>query len=305
MADTLTVDNWGLTEITLDYANQYIPDVLIANANDMQGRGIDLYVTKDGQALNMSGMTVYLAWSHENGNQDLTKFTATSSTSGHFRVKYPAGMMHAGSVVARIAINVNSSTITGSRDFHILVERDPIDTDKAMSDESWDLFKQSIAEMAQIEKNIETAEASRVMAEKSRVTAEQGRVTAEKARVAAETAREKSFTEAAEANSSALADFTEKSEAALTEAAEATSDAEQAASKANAAAADIYELMAGHVSTETQQQIDAIGTALAEATDEFYLIGTTIYAPSSKAAISDTTVTLPSSSYSGSTITLS
>lgn len=233
MADTLTVDNWGLTEITLDYANQYIPDVLIANANDMQGRGIDLYVTKDGQALNMSGMTVYLAWSHENGNQDLTKFTATSSTTGHFRVKYPNAMMYGGKVLARICIYVSSSAITGSRDFQILVERNPIDEDSAMSSENMSAFKDAVKTLSSLESSIRSAESSRVSAENtrksnetarqsaetarqsaetsrasaeaSRVSAEASRVNAEKARVTAESKREKDSAEAVEAANTAAA----------------------------------------------------------------------------------------------------
>lgn len=306
MATTLTVDNWALDELTLDFANQSIPDIFIANANDMNGRGIDLYVTQDGQALSMTGMSVYLVWSHDNGNQDLTKFTAVSSQSGHFRVLYPAGMCHAGNVLARIQIVVSSTRVTGSRDFQICVERNPIDPDAAMADESWNLFVETIAELNTLERKVESAEATRVSNEETRESNETARQNAEASRVEAENARVQAEKDREQAASKAISDFNTKADAALEEVAQATTDAEQAASKATAATNDLYELIAhSGTDTETQAQIDAIGTALAEATDEFYLIGTTIYAPSSKASISGSTVSLPSSSYSGSTITLS
>lgn len=187
---TLTVDDWALQKITLDYANQFIPDILIANANDANGRGIDLYVTKDGAAMSMTGMKVYLVWSHENGNQDLTAFTAVNAASGHYKVYYPPAMMHGGTVLARIAIYIGSKTpITGSRDFRIMVERDPIDADAAMADENFSLFQQAVINLNELQASIEAAEAARVTAESGRVSAEATRVSNENTRKSNESAR--------------------------------------------------------------------------------------------------------------------
>ncbi len=144
---SLTVDNWALQEVALDWSNQYIPDVLLANANDVSGRGIDLHVTKGGEALDMSGMGVFLVWRHENGNQDLTEFEVVDEHAGHFVCHYPNGMMHEGRVLARIAIYVGEDCITGSRDFRIRVEPNPIDEDEAMADESLTLFRQAVIDM--------------------------------------------------------------------------------------------------------------------------------------------------------------
>ncbi len=145
---TLTVDSWALKDITLDFADQSIPDVLIANGADANGRGIDLTVTDNGQPVSMSGMNVYLAWRHENGNQDLTQFTEVDAASGHYKVYYPQGMLHEGIVTARISIYVGSTTpITGSRDFRIKVERDPIDEGEAMADESLRSFTKAVVDL--------------------------------------------------------------------------------------------------------------------------------------------------------------
>lgn len=183
MTDTLTVDNWALTKVTLDYANQFMPDMFIANANDISGRGIDLYITKDGTAMDMTGMNVYLAWRHENGNQDLTMFSAVSSASGHFKVYYPNAMMRGGTVLARIAVYVGTSTpITGSRDFRLVVEENPIDDEAAMADESFTAFQQAVIDLNSLAESVSDAEAARVSAEKARVSAENTRVSNENTR---------------------------------------------------------------------------------------------------------------------------
>ena len=187
---TLTVDDWALQKITLDYANQFVPDIIIANANDASGRGIDLYVTKDGTALSMTDMKVYLVWRHENGNQDLTQFTAVSAAAGHYKVYFPNAMMHGGIVLARIAIYIGSKTpITGSRDFRIHVEPNPLNEDEAMADENFTLFQQAVVDLNELEASIEAAESKRVTAENARVSAESARASNENTRKSNETAR--------------------------------------------------------------------------------------------------------------------
>lgn len=216
MATTLTVDNWALTELTLDSADQSIPDIYIANANDVQGRGIDLYVTIDGEAANMTGYTCYLMWSHENGNQDMTKFTATYSAGGHFKVYFPNAMMYGGEVLARIAVFLSSdgTKVTGSRDFRIHVERNPIDEDAAMSSESMSEFKEAVKTLNTLEASVKSAEAKRVSAESTRQSNENTRKANESTRQSNETTRQTDTaaavaaanTAAANANASVIKD---------------------------------------------------------------------------------------------------
>lgn len=188
---TLSVEDWALRPLTLDAADMVVPDFLIANGGDMYGRGIDLQVTQDGQNASMTGMTVYLFWRHEDGTQDMTKFTAVSANTGHFRCYYPPGMLaHGGEVLARISIYIGSQKQTGSRNFRIIVEPNPIDSDEAMADESFSEFLQAVEDLNQLEDSVRAAEQARVTAENSRASAETTRRNNETARQKSEEDRE-------------------------------------------------------------------------------------------------------------------
>lgn len=187
----LTIDNWALHDITLDAADQFIPDIFIANAADAYGRGINLYVTKGGEALDLTGMKVYLLWHHNNGNQDVTPFEAVSESAGHFKVYYPPAMMYGGSVLARIAIYLGGETpITGSRDFNIKVESNPINEDEALTDENFRTFADAVIALNELEEKLEASEANRASAEKTRESNEATRKSNETTRQANEQTRQ-------------------------------------------------------------------------------------------------------------------
>ena len=159
----LTVDSWGLTPLRLDFANQAISGTFVANAADAYGRGIDLYVTDNGEPASMADMKVYLLWRHSNGNQGQTEFTAVNAASGHYKVYYPAGMMREGIVVARVSIYIGETTpITGSRDFRINVERNPINEEDAMASDDFSAFVQATIDLNTLNDNITAAERARV-----------------------------------------------------------------------------------------------------------------------------------------------
>lgn len=156
----LTVDSWALHRLTLDFADQFVPGTLIANAADSNGRGIDLYITDNGEPVSLTGMSVYLMWHHSGGNQGQTQFTAVDAANGHFKVYYPAGMMYEGIVTARISIYIGTNTpITGSRDFRINVERNPIDVDQAMASDEYSALVQATIDAADAARNAITAAA--------------------------------------------------------------------------------------------------------------------------------------------------
>lgn len=256
----LTIDSWALQEITLDYANQFVPDVLIANANDASGRGIDLYITKNGAAMNMTGTKVYLVWRHENGNQDITRFTEVSAASGHFKVYYPNAMMRGGTVLARIAIYIGEASITGSRDFRIMVEPNPINEDEAMSDESLTIFSQAVIDLNGLQASVTAAETARAAAEGKRASAETARASAEAARLSEESARVIAESGRATAVSAALASASSATQAAQTASARAT----QAAQAAETAAGMVAEVDAALSATSIHPvQNKAVHAALA------------------------------------------
>ena len=147
---TLSVDNWALTPLRLDFANQSIPGTFVANAGDAEGRGLDLTVTLEGEPLSLADNTLYLDWSHECGNQGMTPFTAVDASAGHFKVYYPAAMMVEGRVTARVSVYLGNSVITGSRNFVINVERCPVDSDQAMTDNDFSVFVQATIDLHEL-----------------------------------------------------------------------------------------------------------------------------------------------------------
>ena len=290
----LTVDSWALHRLTLDFADQFVPGTLIANAADANGRGIDLYITDNGEAVTMTNMKVYLLWRHSNGNQGQTQFTAVNAATGPYKVYYPAGMMYEGLVTARISIYIGTTTpITGSRDFRINVERNPIDEGEAMASDDFSAFTQATIDLNSL---LATATA----AENARVSAESARVTAENARAAAETAR-----------ASEHATLKSQSQQATSNAVTAAATAETAAQNANAAAAATANVIAEAVealSNDTQSeaaQIKVLAIQLAETSQNYIVLGETLYTPSSKSTVAGEAVTRTSASVSGENATLS
>lgn len=290
----LTVDSWALHRLTLDFADQFVPGTLIANAADANGRGIDLYITDNGEAVTMTNMKVYLLWRHSNGNQGQTQFTAVNAAQGHYKVYYPAGMMYEGIVTARISIYIGTTTpITGSRDFRINVEKNPIDVGEAMASDDFGAFVQATIDLNTL---LETATA----AENARVSAEASRVTAENARAVAETAR-----------ASEHATLKSQSQQATSNAITAAAAANTAADNANAAAAATANVIAEAVealSNDTESeaaQIKVLAIQLAETSGNYIVLGETLYTPAAKSTVSGEAVTRTSASVSGEKVTLS
>lgn len=154
----LSVDAWALKRITLDTADGSIPDVLIAHEGDANGRGIALSVVQGGVPADMAGMAVYLAWGHEGGSQGLTEFAAVDAAAGKWKVYYPEAMQRKGTVIARIMVYVGERTpITGSRDFRVFVEGNPVDEDAAITTDDFSVFKRAVEDLATARAEFEAA----------------------------------------------------------------------------------------------------------------------------------------------------
>lgn len=340
MSETLTVDNWSLHTLTLDCSNQAIPGTIIANAADAYGRGIDLWVTHEGSAVSMSGMSVYLLWSHQSeGTQGQTEFTAVDASAGHWKVYYPAGMMRAGTVIARISVYIGDKTpITGSRNFCIHVEGNPVDEDSAMASDDFSAFVQATIDLHALEDEMEdfldeaeeseaarvTAETARVSAENTRIANESSRVSAESARASAESARETAETARASAEATRQANETSRQTAESARAsaessrvtaetsrressASAVTDAENAASLARAAAEAALAAASSGGSggdCDCSESIDTLAKALASVYLGWLWIDETAYGSTSRATYASSAVTLSSSTISSTTITL-
>ena len=287
--ETLTVDSWALHRLTLDFADQFVPGTLIANAADAKGRGIDLYITDNGEAVAMANMKVYLLWRHSNGNQGQTQFTAVNASQGHYKVYYPAGMMYEGIVTARISIYIGTTTpITGSRDFRINVERNPIDEGEAMASDDFSAFVQATIDLNELLETASSAEAAST------------RQSNEATRIANESARVSEFNT-----------IKSQAQAATGNATSAAATAETAAANANAAAAATANVVAeaiealSHDSDSEAAQINTMAIELVKLKDGYMVLGETLYTPASRATVSGETITRNNATVSGEKATLS
>ncbi|MEG0991518.1 MAG: BppU family phage baseplate upper protein [Gordonibacter sp.] len=263
-------ESWYLDEVEIDNATKHVSD-LNANAGDHNGRGIALSITHNGQPVDTTGMSVYLAWGHEYGGEGLTEAVAIDSSKGKWRILYPTSMQRRGTVLARVMIYLNSSAITGSKNFRIFVDVDPVDGNTALSDNDFSVFLQAVVDLNTAKKN---AEASTKAANDA----------------------------AAKANSSAS-----NADAATSAATSAASQAQGAASNASAAASTALQIANAVASNNAgdgdiaalKGNVDKLGNVVAELSGTYLVMDESLYTPTAKATASGDAATMKSSTVSG------
>jgi hypothetical protein len=118
------LDGYGLHELVGETADDVIGGIFIASPADAQGRGILLTVNKGGEAADLSGASVYLAWRHREAHvRGTSQFVAVDASEGQFCNYYPAAMAgNEGTVFAQIVVTEGASSIS-TRVFAIRVEQ--------------------------------------------------------------------------------------------------------------------------------------------------------------------------------------
>lgn len=324
---------WYTQAVTLDCADGHVGD-LYANEGDANGRGIDLSLIDGKAPANTTGMAVYLAWGHEKGGEGLTPFSAVDAAHGRWRVLYPTAMQRSGTVLARIMVylNGNRAAISGSKNFRIFVDVDPVDGSAALSDNDFSVFQQAVVDLntakANADKSTKAANDAAKKAADAAADANAAEKSAAKATSDANTAA-KSANEQADRASKAADDAdtatakakeaTGNAEKATTDAAAATksatsaaSQAQGAASNANAAASNALQIANSIASNGAgdgevaalKESVDKLGNLAAELSGGYIVMDGTLYAPASKATASGGTAAMKSASVSGETASL-
>lgn len=319
--------------VTLDCADGHVGD-LYANEGDANGRGIDLSLIDGKAPANTTGMAVYLAWGHEKGGEGLTPFSAVDAAHGRWRVLYPTAMQRSGTVLARIMVylNGNRAAISGSKNFRIFVDVDPVDGSAALSDNDFSVFQQAVVDLntakANADKSTKAANDAAKKAADAAADANAAEKSAAKATSDANTAA-KSANEQADRASKAADDAdtatakakeaTGNAEKATTDAVAATksatsaaSQAQGAASNANAAASNALQIANSIASNGAgdgevaalKESVDKLGNLAAELSGGYIIMDGTLYAPASKATASGGTATMKSVTVSGETASL-
>lgn len=324
---------WYTRAVTLDCADGHVGD-LYANEGDANGRGIDLSLIDGKAQANTTGMAVYLAWGHEKGGEGLTPFSAVDAAHGKWRVLYPTAMQRQGTVLARILLylNGNRAAISGSKNFRIFVDVDPVDGNAALSDNDFSVFQQAVVDLNTAKANADKSTKAANDAAKKATDAAEGantaKANADKATTNANTAAKNANDQADRASKAAddadaaaknaneaagnAVKATTDATAATRNATNAASQAQGAAGNANAAASNALQIANSIASNGAgdgevaalKESVDKLGNLAAELAGGYLVMNGTLYAPASKATASGGTATMKSASVSGETASL-
>lgn len=120
--DTFPLDGDGLREVVWDECDAPFAGPFVASPADAEGRGIALSVTRGGEAVDLTGASLYLLWRHRElrvrGCEPLEEVDAEA---GKFRVFWPAAMARAeGTVDAQVMVSWDERALS-SLSFTVLV----------------------------------------------------------------------------------------------------------------------------------------------------------------------------------------
>ena len=119
---TFPLDGDGLREVVWDECDAPFAGPFVASPADAEGRGIALSVTRGGEAVDLTGASLYLLWRHRElrvrGCEPLEEVDAEA---GKFRVYWPAAMARAeGTVDAQVMVSWDERALS-SLSFTVLV----------------------------------------------------------------------------------------------------------------------------------------------------------------------------------------
>ena len=119
---TFPLEGDGLREVVWDECDAPFAGPFVASPADAEGRGIALAVTRGGEAVNLTGASLYLLWRHRElrvrGCEPLEEVDAEA---GKFRVFWPAAMARAeGTVDAQVMVSWDERALS-SLSFTVLV----------------------------------------------------------------------------------------------------------------------------------------------------------------------------------------
>ena len=120
--DTFPLDGDGLREVVWDECDAPFAGPFVASPADAEGRGIALSVTRGGEAVDLTGASLYLLWRHRElrvrGCEPLEEVDAET---GKFRVFWPAAMARAeGTADAQVMVSWDERALS-SLSFAVLV----------------------------------------------------------------------------------------------------------------------------------------------------------------------------------------
>lgn len=141
------LDGYGLAAVTWEAADEPLAGRLVASPADAEGRGMALSVSRDGEAVDLTGSSVYLLWRHRATRaRGCEPFQAVDASAGSFRVFWPAAMAaHEGTADAQVMVALPDGSSIGSRTFTVGVEQELLAGPGEGGEDGFSLFLEAIA----------------------------------------------------------------------------------------------------------------------------------------------------------------
>lgn len=170
MAEGFALAGDGLQEVRWEACDAPVGGALVASAADARGRGMALFVTREGAPVDLTGSAVRLLWRHrEMRRRGCTDFEAMDAATGRFRLFWPAAMACGeGTVDAQVMVSLGGDSIS-SLAFSIRVEQVLTGADGGCED-GYSLFLDALQKFEQADELISGAVAK---ADNAVTTAEQ------------------------------------------------------------------------------------------------------------------------------------
>lgn len=124
------LDNFKEIELHWDKVNQDFYQEINGVAGDTNGRRLKLYITDNGEAIDLTENKVKFYWRYKFSNYNsITEFIATDITKGAFYFYIPTEMQSAGEIVGNIAIeNAKDVSILISKEITIKISESQFGT---------------------------------------------------------------------------------------------------------------------------------------------------------------------------------
>lgn len=118
------LDKYRSIELTLDLANQYVPNTIVTSGIDCRGRTLDLTITDGSEEADLTECLVWFCWHHRDvGNSGIRKMSAVDATKGKFQCNFPTNMAHLGVASCCIVVtNQGPDYFIPSLEFKVTVQ---------------------------------------------------------------------------------------------------------------------------------------------------------------------------------------
>jgi hypothetical protein len=152
----MSLDNFRSDFRKIDKINQSYIEPLYVKQGDYNGRDLIVQITDGGEVKDQTGVTLNLGWKHESvGNSGLEPFERVDVSQGIFKVSYPTELLNPGRATGVIQI-VEGSKIGYTFNVMIVIDKNPVDEDTAVSSNQFTTFQDALIRLENIEDTYDT-----------------------------------------------------------------------------------------------------------------------------------------------------